>query len=325
MSKTHSIPTQKTRWKGKDDMQAWKTVFVAVALLTALQTGLADEKKSEPVEKASVGARFFSQCILLGAHRGGRHVWPENTVLAFSQAAARWPDVLLEGDLLLSRDGEVVVIHDLTVDRTTNGQGLVSDLTLEELKQLDAASHFTTDGGLTYPYRGTGVTIPTLKEALAAAPNHLFLFEMKEAAGIAEETVQVIRDAQATDRCILASVSPLAMRWVRDNAPEIATCYDYVEAMRMLTVYREGDWEDYAPVAQMLAISTGLEQRFNITDEEVNAIRKKGILYLVFTVNDRKEMKRLLLRGIDCVLTDYPDVLEEVIQEVKEPSAPAPD
>lgn len=300
-------------------MQTWKTVTVVVVSLAALQIALADETKSKPVENASAGARFFSQCILLGAHRGGRHVWPENTVLAFSQAAARWPDVLLEGDLLLSRDGEVVVIHDLTVDRTTNGQGRVSDLTLEELKQLDAAYHFSTDGGLTYPYRGTGVTIPTLKEVLAAAPNHLFLFEMKEAAGIAEATVQVIRDAQATDRCILASGSPMAMRWVRDNAPEIATCYDFVEAMRMLTIYREGDWKNYAPVAQMLAVSTDLERRFKITDEEINAIRKKGILYLVFTVNDRQEMKRLLLRGIDCVLTDYPDVLEEVIQEVRGP------
>ena len=305
-------------------MQVWKMAFLAAASLAALQTGLAEEKKSAPAEKMSVGARFFSQNILLGAHRGGRHVWPENTVLAFSQAAERWPHVLLEGDLLLSKDGEVVVIHDLTVDRTTNGQGFVRDLTLEELKQLDAAYHFTTDVGLTYPYRGTGVTIPTLKEALAAAPNHLFLFEMKEAAGIAEATVKVIRDAQATDRCILASVSPVAMRWVRENAPEIATCYDHIEAIRMLAAYRDGDWENYTPVAQMLAISTGLEQQFGVTDEEISAIRRKGILYLVFTINNREEMKRLMLRGVDCILTDYPDVLEEVIREVKQSAAPPP-
>ncbi len=305
-------------------MQVWKTAFVAVAVSAAFKTGLAEENKCNVREEASVGARFFSQCILLGAHRGGRHVWPENTVLAFSQAAERWPNALLEGDLLLSRDGEVVVIHDLTVDRTTNGQGFVSDLTLGELKQLDAAYHFTTDGGLTYPLRGSGVTIPTLKETLAAAPNHLFLFEMKEATGIAEATVKVIRDAQATDRCILASVSPVAMRWVRENAPEIATCYDHLEAIRMLAAYRDGDWENYAPVAQMLAISSGLEKQFNVTDEEISAIRKKGILYLVFTINNREEMKRLLLRGVDCILTDYPDVLEKVIREVQESAAPPP-
>lgn len=302
-------------------MHGWRGYIIFSALLAVMSPGAAEPSGSTPSLPKITATKFHEQCILLGAHRGGRHIWPENTVFAYTKAAERWPSILLEGDLLLSKDGEVVVIHDLTVDRTTNGQGFVKDMTLEELKQLDAAYHFSADGGATFPYRGSGITIPTLKEVLDAAPNHLFLFEMKDASGIAEATAKVIRAAEAADRCVLAAISPLSTNWIRQNAPEIAVCYDYAEALRMLSAYRQGDWDAYVPVAPMMAISPGLERRFQITEEEFKAIREKGVLYLMFTINNRDEMKRLLERGVDSILTDYPDVLDAVIQETRQSKA----
>ena len=112
-----------------------------------------------PARPENAAARFpvFAKPMLLGAHRGGRALWPENTVVAFRACAERWPDILLEGDLHLTADGHVVVLHDATVDRTTDGAGPVAGMTLEQVKQLDAGYRFTPDDGATFPWRGKGV------------------------------------------------------------------------------------------------------------------------------------------------------------------------
>src|SRR5262245_19840849 len=100
------------------------------------------------------------------AHRGDSAHFPENTIPSFDRAVELGADAI-EFDLRVSRDGEVVIIHDPTVDRTTNGTGPVSSLTLAELRALDAGARFTTDGGKSIPFRGRGLTIPTFDEMLA--------------------------------------------------------------------------------------------------------------------------------------------------------------
>ena len=186
--------------------------------------------ESAPLVKSA----FHTRSILLGAHRGGKYVWPENTVLAFQKAAERWPDVLLKLDVHLTADGHVVVIHDESVDRTTNGTGLVRLMTLEEIQALDAGWHFTLDNGATFPYRGQGIVIPTLQEALEAAPNQLFLIEMKDGTGIAQATVEAIRAVHAQDRCLLAAIPPTFIQEAKTLAPEIATSYDVISGSTMI-------------------------------------------------------------------------------------------
>ena len=114
-------------------------------------------------------------------HRGARGVAPENTVPAIRHGV----DVgcqAIEIDLHASRDGRLVAIHDPTVDGTTDGTGPVEERTLEELRRLDAGYRFTTDRGETYPFRGQGVRIPTLEEALEAIGDLPVVLEVKSAA-----------------------------------------------------------------------------------------------------------------------------------------------
>jgi glycerophosphoryl diester phosphodiesterase len=107
------------------------------------------------------------------AHRGGANLRPENTLVAFSNAVAIGVDVL-ELDVQRTADDVVVVIHDATVDRTTEGVGALGTLTFADVDQLDAGYRFTTDGGATYPYRGMGIRVPTLEQVLAAFPPPTF-------------------------------------------------------------------------------------------------------------------------------------------------------
>src|ERR1700752_3879311 len=103
---------------------------------------------------------------LVIAHRGNSAFFPENTLESFDQAVAIGADAL-EFDVRLSRDGRAVVIHDATLERTTNGAGEVAALTVDELQRLDAGYRFTHDGGRTFPFRGRGLTIPTLEMVLS--------------------------------------------------------------------------------------------------------------------------------------------------------------
>src|SRR5690606_12685783 len=109
-------------------------------------------------------------------------LYPENTLHAFTRAHGLWHADMLELDVRATADGHCVVIHDPTVDRTTNATGDVASMTLAELKQLDAAHHFTRDGGRTFPLRGQGITVSTIDEVLHALPDMPITIEVKTAA-----------------------------------------------------------------------------------------------------------------------------------------------
>jgi len=115
------------------------------------------------------GRAFLAGAPHLVAHRGGSGLAPENTLEAFRSAVDDWGADILEMDVRLSADGHVVVIHDETVDRTTNGSGAVGALTLEELRALDAGWRFTDPSGAT-SFRGRGARLPTFDEVLDAFP-----------------------------------------------------------------------------------------------------------------------------------------------------------
>src|SRR5829696_2712479 len=112
------------------------------------------------------------------AHRGASSLAPENTIEAFRLALEAGAGGL-ELDVHMTSDGHIVVIHDATVDRTTNGTGAVSEMTLHELRRLDAGHNFSPDGGPTRPYRGRGVRVPTLGEVLREFPGVAVNIEIK--------------------------------------------------------------------------------------------------------------------------------------------------
>jgi len=257
---------------------------------------------------------FFQKPLLLGAHRGGMGLWPEATMEGFKRAVAQWPDVLIEGDAHLTKDGHVVLFHDATVDRTTNGTGNVQDKTLAEVKALDAGYRFTPDGGKTFPFREKGVTAATLAEALSALPQSRFLIELKPQMGVAEAAVRVIQEAHAEDRVALASFSAVLMDQACKLAPRTIRCYDIPQGMLLLKALRGGEWDTYQPAADILAIDENMIRGFEITEADFRAIRNKGIAISIHTINDAAAMRKFLDVGVDIILTDRPDRLAEAIE-----------
>lgn len=137
------------------------------------------------------------------AHRGNAAHVPENTLHAFDEALALGVDAF-ELDVRVTRDGVPVVIHDGTVDRTTDGKGSVATFTVAELQRLDAGYGFTADNGLTHPWRSRGHTVPTLEEVIERYPEMPLLIEVKEPQAVGPTTV-VIQRADVAKRVVLAS------------------------------------------------------------------------------------------------------------------------
>ena len=150
------------------------------------------------------------------SHRGGALLAPENTRAAFDLAIERWRTDMLELDLHLTRDGQLVVSHDPTVQRCTNGEGPIREQTLAELQRLDAGYHFTPDSGLTYPFRGRGVRMPSFQEVLVAYPGLPLNVELKQdAPGAAEAFAAEVRALGAGPRvCVGSELDWLAERLV---------------------------------------------------------------------------------------------------------------
>ena len=147
---------------------------------------------------------YLSTSPIAFAHRGGAARWPENTLVAFEGAIAlgfRY----LETDLHLTRDGVIVCLHDDTLERTTDGRGRVADLTLEELRRVDAGYRFSPDGR-TFPFRGQGITVPTLEETLALHPDVRLNVEIKQRQPPMERALwDAIDRLDAADRLLVAA------------------------------------------------------------------------------------------------------------------------
>lgn len=261
------------------------------------------------------------------AHRGGAAVRPENTLLAFRHALTLGA-VALEGDLHATRDGVVVVSHDATVDRTTNGRGYMKEMTFEELRGLDAGCRFTPDRGVTYPHRGEGLQVPTLEEvfgdpALARTP---MVLEIKqEEPDIADDVLDLIQAHDMVDRVVMGSFSKAALEVLRQRAVvrgmNLVTSLSEEEVfVFFLTPLEEMTRGDYVPPGKLLQVPVDHE----VGDKKVQVVgptlmakaRALGLKVHVWTVNDRGRM-RWLADGmrVDGIITDDPGLLRETINE----------
>ena len=250
---------------------------------------------------------------LVIAHRGGAGLWPENTLYAFERAAASGVDVI-ETDVRASSDGELVIFHDESVGRTTDGSGPVGSMTLAELKRLDAAHRFSTDGGRTFPLRAKGVTIPTLREVFAAFPRMRFNVEPKQSApSLAAPLCRLIREYGMTGRVLVASFNGTTIEEFRRVCPEVATSASTGEAANFLALHGAGLADSYGPVMQALQVPERAGGLRVLTRGFVEAAHGRGLRVHAWTVNDEGEMRRLIELGLDGVMTDYPDRLLRVL------------
>ncbi len=157
------------------------------------------------------------------AHQGGDGIRPGDTMVAFEHAVEIGADVL-EMDAHITRDGQIVLMHDEKVDRTTDGTGLIEDLSLAELKRLDAAYQWSNDDGRTFPYRGQGIQVPTLEELFQKFPDMRYVIEIKLTENpIDKPLCDLIRRDKMQDKVVIASFHDVAMKRFRETCPEVAT------------------------------------------------------------------------------------------------------
>jgi glycerophosphoryl diester phosphodiesterase len=246
---------------------------------------------------------------LVIAHRGGAGLWPENTLYAFERARAAGTDVL-EMDVRSTADGRLVVHHDETIERTTDGRGRVSELTLAELKRRDAAHRWTPDGGQTFPLRGAGLTVPTLEEVFTRLAGARFVIEIKQdEPPLAAPLCRALREHAMTKRALVASFRQATLDDFRRACPEVATSATVSEGYEFLALFKAGLGDSYSPAMQALQVPENLRGWRVVTREFVETAHRLNLQVHAWTINDAGDMRRLLDLGVDGIITDYPDRL----------------
>ena len=259
------------------------------------------------------GHRYLAGAPLLIAHRGGSALVPENTLAAFRRALAWWRADLLEIDVQPTRDGEAVVIHDSTVDRTTDGTGAVSAHTVAELKRLDAGYRFTPDAGKTFPCRGRDVRLSTLREVQEALPHARVNVEIKDAR--AQQAVwDTVHDLHAVHRVLIAAGDRKNRARFRGYAGPVSAGAQDMYAFYGLHLARAGRlWSPTVDAFQMPEARGG---RQVLTPRMLAELQARSVAVHVWTIDDARDMRRLLEWGVDGVITDRPDRLARVLHEM---------
>jgi glycerophosphoryl diester phosphodiesterase len=231
------------------------------------------------------------------AHRGDQRIAPENTVPAFVLAVEKGAHQI-EFDVTISRDGELVIMHDPTVDRTTSGRGLVTELTFEELRSFDAGSWKAPE------YAGT--RIPTFREALEAAPPPVGLnCHLREAPGVVEETMRQVLELGRVEQCVLAASSTQA-RIAQTMCKDVLICY------------MDGQGPPNTDYPQR-AIDFGADylQIWGWDDsmgEACERLHAAGVKVNYFGTEDPAMMRKLIDAQVDYILTDDLDTLLDVLE-----------
>ena len=251
----------------------------------------------------------FEQRPLVMAHRGGRALWPENTLYAFERAVEMGVDVL-EMDIHTTADGAMVVMHDDTVDRTTNGSGLILSFTLEELKGLDAGYTWSPDDGQSFPYRGQGITVPTVEEVFAAFPGVPLNIEIKqEEPSMVAAFCQLIRDHDLADQVLVASFDKETMAEFRQECPEVATSTGTTETVMLYALSRLFLEDTYGPAAEAAQVPEYRSGLHVLARRFIDAAHNRYLEVHAWTINEEDDMQRMIALGVDGIITDYPDRL----------------
>jgi glycerophosphoryl diester phosphodiesterase len=262
-----------------------------------------------------LGAAYFSgpRPRLFG-HRGAAGILPENTMPSFRKAIEGGADAL-ELDVHATRDGVVVVIHDETIERTTDGAGAVRELTFAELSRHDAGARFAADGG--FPFRGQGIRVPALEEVVDAFPTVPLNIEIKQAeVPIEDAVVSLLERKNAIDRVMLAAEHDVILQRIRRRAPDAATSASYDEARDFFQRCFANDFGGYTPRARALQIPVRVEQIELVSAMTVEAAHDHGLEMHVWTINEEDEMERLIRLGVDGVMSDFPARLVAVARRL---------
>ena len=235
------------------------------------------------------------------AHRGWSGKYPENTMLAFEKAIELDIDGI-ELDVHMSKDRQLVIIHDESVNRTCNGRGFVRDMTVEELKALDASAGFAGVYGKN--------EIPTLREYmervkdLPLVTNIELKTNVNDYEGLPEMVYDMIKEYGLQDRVIISSFNHYTVMRMKAIAPELK--YGFLSSSWILDIgeyCKKYDVPCYHPLFN------------NCTPELVKEMKDYGLEINAYTVNLEEDIRRLCQLGIDGIIGNYPDLIKQVIAE----------
>lgn len=256
------------------------------------------------------------------AHRGASSIAPENTMLAFTLAVESGAE-MIETDAQLSRDGEIVLIHDADLGRTTNYTGRVADWSASEMEACDAGYWFSVDEDGRRPFRGLGLVAPRLAELLdfadAANRNVFINIELKSRPGeidfdragsLARQVVNGVRDHDAVARVLVSSFNLDAIDCVKELEPAIETSWVCGLGADLRTVTSQACARGHSAIhPHHSSIGSG-DGALRVVD----AMHAAGLAVNVWTVNDAQRMLELALAGVDGIITDSPASLRCVLE-----------
>jgi len=276
-----------------------KRITSFVATLTLILTGIAFAGDRPMTIDAFLDPGGRTRVI---AHRGFSGRAPENTVAAIREAIAIGAD-MAEIDVTLTADERVVVIHDETLQRTTNGGGKVAEQDFDEIRSLDAGSWFAP--------QFAGEKVPTLGEVLDLVKGQILLnVEIKSEAadrGISDKVAAAIKERGMTDQVIVSSFSPTALEQMRAVAPEIRTAVLYNKELQR--------GQDPVEIVRGLGASAFNIRGSRLKAKMLRSCREHGIPVGVYTVDKPRKMKQWVKKGIDAIFTNHPDRLLEVLEK----------
>ncbi|MFA7744382.1 glycerophosphodiester phosphodiesterase [Salinicoccus roseus] len=275
-----------------------KTLLMALLLVALL--GISNGQDAVSAAGKNNISQNAAQHTMNIAHRGASGYAPENTMAAFDKALEMKADYI-EIDVQLSEDGEVVLMHDGMIDRTTDGSGSVDDYTLEELKQLDAGSWFGP--------QFAGEQIPTLEEVLDTYRGKIgILIEIKNASqhpGIEEEIAGALEernmDKPNNGKIIVQSFDHGSIARFNALLPNVDT--------GVLMGYNAEGISD-AQLAQFATYADYVNPNHQMVDADlVNRIHDYGMRIAPYTINDQSRINELMENGVDGIISDYPDLV----------------
>jgi glycerophosphoryl diester phosphodiesterase len=256
---------------------------------------------------------------LVIAHQGGNGLWPGDTMYAFEKAVEIGADVL-EMDAHLTKDSHIVLMHDEEVDRTTNGTGIIENMTLSELKELDAAYQWSNDDDKTFPYRGQGIQVPTLKEVFEKFPQLRYVIEIKLTQNPMDKALcDLIRKYNMQNKVMVASFHDEAMRNFRGTCPEAATSASRTEVRNSVLPGKAFLSGFIAPHYQSIQPPYDPKESMNIpimTERFIREAHAKNIRVEPWTVDDPELMRQYIEWGVDGIMTERPDLMIEVLKEM---------
>jgi len=254
---------------------------------------------------------------LIMAHRGESGNIPENTIKALEAAVEIGVDVL-ESDIRFTKDNVPILFHDEDLIRTTGISGSIREKTLDDLLQIDLGHLFTTDGGQTYPFRGRGLKVVTLEEALKQFPDTILNLDIKDNFhGAPAEVARILLENERTEKIMIASFLPPQLKRFREHAPMIPTSAHPNEIrnfvigvnMKMLGMFvRSVQYKAFQVPERSGSIHI-------VTSKFIKAAHDRNIAVHVWTINNRNDMERLLSMEVNGIFTDYPAILREVLRD----------